>query len=116
MDERYPQTLRSYLLLYRIGPMADDKAFTGSIPKIYETPPVPLLFEDYAAGGFTGRPQIETLAQRSRAKVASDPAVGYCHGSPLRGEIEARGSRFVLLRHDDRPRPPFRAYACATSL
>src|SRR6478736_3624659 len=29
--------------------MADDKAFTGSIPKIYESHLVPLLFEGYAA-------------------------------------------------------------------
>jgi len=29
--------------------MADDKAFTGSIPKIYETYLVPLIFEHYAA-------------------------------------------------------------------
>lgn len=47
---------------------------------------------DVAAGGFTAAPLIETLAQRSRAKLASDPAVGYCQGSPLRGEIEARGA------------------------
>jgi hypothetical protein len=76
--------------------MADDKAFTGSIPKIYETYLVPLLFQDYAADLVTRvaarAPTLETLALRSRAKLASDPAVGYCQGSPLRGEIESRGA------------------------
>jgi SAM-dependent methyltransferase len=47
---------------------------------------------DVAAGGFTAMPQFVTVPARSVAKNASDPAVGYCHGSPLRGEIEARGA------------------------
>jgi SAM-dependent methyltransferase len=47
---------------------------------------------DLAAGGFTATPEIATLAFRSRAKLASDPAVGFCQGSPLRGEIESRGA------------------------
>lgn len=47
---------------------------------------------DVAGGGFTATPEIVTVAARSRAKTASDPAVGYCHGSPLRAEIEARGA------------------------
>ena len=32
------------------------------------------------------------MTERSRANNASDPAVGYCHGSPLRAEIESRGA------------------------
>jgi len=32
----------------------------------------------------------ETLACRSRATSARDPATGYCQGTPLRNEIEAR--------------------------
>lgn len=47
---------------------------------------------DVAGGGFTATPEIVTVAARSRAKNASDPAIGYCHGSPLRAEIEARGA------------------------
>ncbi|HUQ87962.1 MAG TPA: methyltransferase domain-containing protein [Vicinamibacterales bacterium] len=47
---------------------------------------------DVAAGGFTARPDFDTVAARSRAKLASDPAVGYCQGSPLRAEIEERGA------------------------
>jgi SAM-dependent methyltransferase len=47
---------------------------------------------DVAAGGFTARPEIVTIAERSRAKTASDPAIGYCKGSPLKADIEARGA------------------------
>lgn len=47
---------------------------------------------DLAAGGFSATPEIVTVPARSIAKNASDPAVGYCHGSPLRAEIEARGA------------------------
>ena len=40
----------------------------------------------------SGFPEIrsETLAKRGRAASARDPAVGFCQGTPLRGEIEAR--------------------------
>ena len=40
----------------------NDKAFTGSIPKIYETYLVPLIFEDYAAD----------LARRVNARSPKD--------------------------------------------
>jgi ubiquinone/menaquinone biosynthesis C-methylase UbiE len=50
------------------------------------------IARDLAAGGFSSPPEIVTVAARSIAKNASDPAVGYCHGSPLRAEIEARGA------------------------
>ncbi len=35
--------------------------------------------------------EIETIAKVSRALSAREPAMGYCQGSPLRGEIEAKG-------------------------
>jgi SAM-dependent methyltransferase len=41
------------------------------------------------AAGFT-RADIETIARRSRAASSRDPAIGYCQGTPLRNEIEAR--------------------------
>jgi SAM-dependent methyltransferase len=47
---------------------------------------------DVAAGGFARTPEIVTVPARSRASNASDAAVGYCHGSPLRTHIEARGA------------------------
>jgi SAM-dependent methyltransferase len=46
---------------------------------------------DLAAGGFQATPEIVTIAERSRAPRAVDPAIGYCQGSPLRADIEGRG-------------------------
>lgn len=48
--------------------------------------------QDLAASGFNAVPDIVTVTQRSRAKAALDPAIAYCQGTPLRGEIEARDS------------------------
>lgn len=42
-----------------------------------------------AAAGFAAV-AIETIAARSRAASYRDPAIGYCQGTPLRNEIEAR--------------------------
>ena len=55
-----------------------------------------LVARDLAQGGFTRRPEIVTLAERSRASSPMDPAIAYCQGTPLRNEIEARdASRLV---------------------
>lgn len=35
---------------------------------------------------------VETLTRRSVAPSCQDPAIGYCQGTPLRNEIEARGA------------------------
>jgi SAM-dependent methyltransferase len=45
---------------------------------------------DLAAGGFIGSPEITTVSARSRADSPQAPAIGYCLGTPLRNEIEAR--------------------------
>jgi SAM-dependent methyltransferase len=45
---------------------------------------------DLADGGFTTSPNLITVAARSRAASARIPALAYCHGTPLRNEIEAR--------------------------
>jgi ubiquinone/menaquinone biosynthesis C-methylase UbiE len=42
------------------------------------------------AGGFATPQTFDTIAARSRADSAKVPAIAYCQGSPLRGEIEAR--------------------------
>ena len=47
---------------------------------------------DVAAGGFPGRPRVDTLTLRSRAASAREAAIAYCQGTPLRGEIESRGA------------------------
>ncbi|MGE5538548.1 MAG: class I SAM-dependent methyltransferase [Gemmatimonas sp.] len=43
-----------------------------------------------AEAGFA-RVAIDTVARTSRAASPRDVAVAFCHGTPLRGEIEARG-------------------------
>jgi hypothetical protein len=48
------------------------------------------IARDLASGGFTAPPQIETIAARSRAKSARDPAVAYCQGTVWKTEIETR--------------------------
>jgi len=50
----------------------------------------PTIAQDLAKGGFKGSPQITTVAARSRARSAREPATAYCQGTPLRNEIEAR--------------------------
>jgi SAM-dependent methyltransferase len=49
-----------------------------------------LTIERDVLTGFGASPRIETVAKRSRAASARIPAVGYCGGTPLRNEIEAR--------------------------
>jgi len=49
------------------------------------------IARDLAAGGF-GQPAIDTVPARSRAASAEIPAIAFCQGTPLRGEIEARGA------------------------
>jgi SAM-dependent methyltransferase len=46
--------------------------------------------EDLANGGFANRADISTVAARSRAPSPRFPALGFCHGTPLRSEVEAR--------------------------
>jgi ubiquinone/menaquinone biosynthesis C-methylase UbiE len=46
---------------------------------------------DLDAAGFT-EIAIDAVEHRSKAGSARDPAIGYCQGTPLRNEIEARGA------------------------
>jgi ubiquinone/menaquinone biosynthesis C-methylase UbiE len=45
--------------------------------------------DELQAAGFI-RIAVETVEHRSRAASHRDPAIGFCQGSPLRNEIEAR--------------------------
>ena len=45
---------------------------------------------DVRAGGFRASIAVNTVAARSRAESARDPAIAFCQGTPLRNEIEAR--------------------------
>lgn len=47
------------------------------------------IAQDVAAGGFRNEPAIDVVTARSRAASARDAVIGFCQGSPLRGEIEA---------------------------
>jgi SAM-dependent methyltransferase len=66
----------------------DPPRFLARIPYAYHDRPT--IARDVANGGFTKPAQIDTVAARSRATSARIPAVGFCQGSPLRTEIEAR--------------------------
>ena len=47
------------------------------------------LRDELRSAGF-GQVSVETIEHRSRAPGPGDPAIGFCQGSPLRAEIEAR--------------------------
>ena len=49
-----------------------------------------LIARDLANAGFTRTPRIDTVAARSVAASPRAAAMAYCHGTPLRNEIEAR--------------------------
>jgi SAM-dependent methyltransferase len=66
----------------------DPPRFLARTPHGYHDPS--LIAQDLARGGFTRSPELTTLAARSRADSPRIPAVAYCQGTPLRGEIEAR--------------------------
>ncbi len=66
---------------------ADPPSFLARTPHGHHD--IAALRHDLGAAGFAGI-AIETVAARSRAASHRDPAIGYCQGTPLRNEIEAR--------------------------
>jgi SAM-dependent methyltransferase len=71
------------------------QAFPDAPPRFMARTPhgyhdVEQLRTDLAAGGFEHEADIVTLPLRARAESPSQPALGYCQGTPLRTEIEAR--------------------------
>ena len=65
----------------------DPPQFLARTPHGYHD--VERIGAELAAAGFS-RIDIETVAHRSRALSPRDPAIGFCQGTPLRNEIEAR--------------------------
>jgi len=65
----------------------DPPYFLARTPHGYHD--VQRIGAELAAAGFS-RIDIETVAHRSRALSPRDPAIGFCQGTPLRNEIEAR--------------------------
>lgn len=68
---------------------ADPPRFLARTPHGYHDPSA--IARDLSQAGFSAPPQITTITARSRAVSARVPAIAYCHGTPLRDEIEARG-------------------------
>jgi SAM-dependent methyltransferase len=52
---------------------------------------VDVILTDLADAGFFTPPRVDTIALRSVAPSGLVPARAYCEGTPLRGELEARG-------------------------
>jgi SAM-dependent methyltransferase len=86
----------------RIGENEFPDIVTGALETLYPDDPPrflartpygyhdqPIIERDLASGGFTS-PRLDTVAVRSRATSARIPALAFCQGTPLRGEIEAR--------------------------
>jgi SAM-dependent methyltransferase len=66
----------------------DPPRFMARVPHGYHDPAI--AASDLTSGGFISRPEIVTLAKRSRANSARDVAIAICQGTPVRNEIEAR--------------------------
>jgi ubiquinone/menaquinone biosynthesis C-methylase UbiE len=65
----------------------DPPNFLARTPHGYHD--VEKIRAEIAASGFA-RVDINIVTHRSRAASPRDPAIGYCQGTPLRNEIEAR--------------------------
>src|SRR5260221_6780727 len=75
----------------------DPPGFLARAP--YGHHDVAVLTEQLRRAGFTDI-AVETVALRSPAPAPRDPAIGFCQGSPLRNEIEARGAGAVAAATD----------------
>lgn len=71
----------------------DPPRFLARTPHGYHD--VAVIERDLRAGGFDTPPDIETVVARSRADSARTVAVAFCHGTPLRNEIEACGASLL---------------------
>jgi SAM-dependent methyltransferase len=84
-DNDFADTITAALA--RVFP-ADPPRFMARTPHGYHDGAA--IERDLAAGGFGGPVRIATIADRSRAGSARDVALAYCHGTPLKNEIDAR--------------------------
>jgi len=65
----------------------DPPKFLARTPHGYHD--VAAIERELRSAGFS-RIAVETVPRRSRARSPRDPAIGFCQGTPLRNEIEAR--------------------------
>ena len=75
----------------------DPPLFLARTPHGYHD--VALIREDLSRAGFADI-RISTRAEVSRAPSARHAATAYCHGTPLRGEIEARDASLLQFATD----------------
>jgi SAM-dependent methyltransferase len=76
----------------------DPPHFLVRTPHGYHDPS--MIARDLTLGGFPRSPEVTTLPASSRADAPHMPAVAYCQGTPLRGEIETRDpARLVEATH-----------------
>jgi SAM-dependent methyltransferase len=68
----------------------DPPRFLARTPHGYHD--TELIRADTIAAGFDAASTVESIDGRSRAASCTHPAIGFCQGSPLRNEIEARRS------------------------
>jgi SAM-dependent methyltransferase len=73
----------------------DPPTFMASVPHGYADPDA--VATDLAAGGLRCT-AFEPVTLEGRAASAADLATGYCTGTPLRAEIEARGDLAATTR------------------
>jgi len=67
---------------------ADPPGFLARTPHGYHD--VAQIAAELNSAGFGATAEITSVRARSRAGSFRDPAIAYCHGTPLRNEIEAR--------------------------
>jgi SAM-dependent methyltransferase len=65
----------------------DPPRFMARVPHGYHD--AAIIARDVAQGGFASH-ALDTVASRSRADTPRVPAIAYCHGTPIRNEIDAR--------------------------
>jgi len=75
----------------------DPPRFLARTPHGYHD--VALIRDELRRAGFADV-DIETRGKTSRAACARDAATAYCHGTPLRNEIEARDAGLLALATD----------------
>lgn len=96
------------VLLFNVWDRIEDNDFanviTRALTRLYpDTPPTFMartphgyhqldqVAADLRQGGFASAPSFHTLAASSRADSSGIAAIAFCHGTPLRAELEAKG-------------------------
>jgi ubiquinone/menaquinone biosynthesis C-methylase UbiE len=76
----------------------DPPRFLARTPYGYGDPE--RIARDLVQAGFTVKPEIVTVTERSRAESYRTPAAAFCLGTPLRNEIESRDATKLTAATD----------------